>query len=59
MRDGRGLYLVYPFFKNRIAAKALALGAFKGESMGWVRYLRIIEGNPEGDAIWGGLKRAG
>ena len=38
-----------------MAAKALALGAFKGESMGWVRYLGIIEGNPEGDAVWVGL----
>ena len=36
-----------------MAAKALALGAFKAGSKGWVRYLRIIEGNPEGDAIMG------
>ena len=30
------------FINNRIAAKALALGAFKAGSKGWGRYLRVI-----------------
>ena len=38
-----------------MAANALALGAFKAGSKGWVSYFRIIEGNPEGEAVWGGL----
>ena len=39
------------FFNNRMVAKPLAPAAFKVGSKVWVRYLRVIEGHPEGDAI--------
>ena len=39
--------------------KPLAPEAFKVGSKVWVRYLRVIEGHPEGVAVWDSLWRQG
>ena len=38
-----------------MVAAPLALETFKVCSRVWIRYLRVIEGHPEGLSIWGGL----
>ena len=45
------LALPISFFNNRMGVAPLVPVAFKVGSKVWVRYLRVIEGHPEGDAI--------
>ena len=40
---------------NRMVAAPLALETFKVSSKVWARYIRVIEGHPEGVSIWDGL----
>jgi len=45
------LALPISYINNQMGAAPLAPVAFKVGSKVWVRYLRVIEGHPEGDAI--------
>ena len=38
-----------------MVAAPLALETFKVSSKVWARYIRVIEGHPEGVSIWDGL----